>query len=207
MIRFPFVFMVFWLALPAPAAADNGAPKPQFGPFYSGQLLVAAKTMVDPRFAQTVIYLADHDRKGAFGLVLTRPLLQGSAVDFMRGLKMEAAPDADPAIRISLYSGGPVEPGAGFVLHTNEYKTEGTSMARGAVAVTASLKAVRDISMGKGPRRHAVFLGYAGWGPGQLKGELQRGDWLIAPYDEAVVFDDAFKTKYDRAKALVGVPM
>ena len=180
-------------------------PGPQFGPFYSGQLLVAKPSMADPRFGETVIYLAEHDRKGAFGLILNRPLLRADIADFMKGFKM--APDPDISGRFNLFSGGPVEPGAGFVLHTNDYQTDSTGMVRGQVAVTASLKTLRDIGLGKGPRRYGVYLGYAGWGPGQLEREMLMGGWDIAPYDEAIVFDDEFKTKWTRARATIGIPM
>ncbi len=188
-------------------AGGARAEPPQFGPYFSGQMLVAAPTVDDPNFAETVIYLADHDAEGAFGLIVNRPLGRGPAADFMVGLKMTPPDDVDPTIEIRLGLGGPVERDAGFVLHTNDYQTEGTAMIRGAVAVTASLKAVKDISRGKGPRRHLVILGYAGWGPGQLENEMRRGDWGIAPYDETIVFDAEDKTKWRRASDRIGIPM
>lgn len=197
--------LVLLAAVAAPALSLAEPPQPQYGPFYSGQLLVARPAMGDPRFSEAVIYLADHDAKGAFGLVVNQLVGRGPLKDFMAGLKM--APADDVTGDVALYAGGPVERGAGFVLHTADYATEGTAMRRGGFSVTASLKAIRDIAQGKGPRRYRVLLGYAGWGPGQLENELRRGDWDIAPADEAILFDDDTGSKWARARAAVGLPM
>lgn len=198
------------LALLMGAAADADGPagaaaEPEFGPYFAGQMLVAGPSLQDPRFAQTVIYLAEHDRGGAFGLVVNRPIGRGPLKDFMAGLNLK--PDDKVAGDIRLFAGGPVDGAAGFVLHSADYRTEGTALMRGGVAVTANPKVLDDIAHGLGPRRYRVFLGYAGWGPGQLENELRRGDWNVAPYDEGVVFDDAIETKWSRARAAVGVPL
>jgi len=199
------------LAVAAPAhAADDGKdapPGPQHGPYYSGQLLVAEAAMPDPRFSGTVIYLADHDAAGAFGLVVNRPVGEGPVRDFLMGLGMEPDPSEKLSGEVRIHSGGPVEPGAGFVLHTNDYQTETTGMIRGKVAVTASLKAVKDIGLGTGPRRYLILLGYAGWGPGQLEAEMRRGDWQIAPFDETTVFGSDDDAKWQRARKRAGIPM
>ena len=178
---------------------------PEFGPYYAGQLLVAAPSMQDPRFAETVIYLADHDSHGAFGFIVNRPIGDGPLKEFMAGLGLH--PDATVTGDVQLFAGGPVDPGAGFVLHSSEYHIDGTAMVRGPVAVTANPAVLSDIGLGKGPRHRRLFLGYTGWGPGQLENELRRGDWNIAPYDEGIVFDDAIKTKWSRAHAAIGVPL
>jgi putative transcriptional regulator len=205
------LILTLLLAAASPALAGDAAkavpPAPQYGPYYSGQLLVAGPSMPDPRFQGAVIYLADHDAEGAFGLIVNRPVGAGPVRDFLLGLGMTPDPTEDISGDVRIHAGGPVEPGAGFVLHTNDYQTETTGMLRGKVAVTASLKAVKDIGLGKGPRRYLILLGYAGWTSGQLEAEMRRGDWQIAPYDEDTVFaaDDA--GKWDRARKSAGIPM
>ena len=209
MIRALILMVLLTAASPAPAgdAAKAGPPAPQYGPYYSGQLLVAGPTMPDPRFQGAVIYLADHDAEGAFGLIVNRPVGAGPVRDFLIGLGMQLDPAETITGTVRIHAGGPVEPGAGFVLHTNGYQTETTGMIRGKVAVTASLKAVKDIGLGKGPRRYLILLGYAGWGAGQLEAEMRRGDWQIAPYDETTVFGEDDAAKWARARKSAGVPM
>lgn len=209
MIR-ALILMIF-LAAAAPTLAGDEAkgipPAPQHGPYYSGQLLVAGPAMPDPRFRGTVIYLADHDAEGTFGLVINRPVGAGPVRDFLIGLGMKPDGSESYSGDVRIHAGGPVEPGAGFVLHTNDYQTETTGMVRGTVAVTASLKAVKDIGTGKGPRRYLILLGYAGWASGQLEAEMRRGDWQIAPYDEETVFGADDAAKWERALKSAGIPM
>ncbi|MEQ9574523.1 MAG: YqgE/AlgH family protein [Rhodospirillales bacterium] len=209
MIRALILTVLLTAVFPAQAgdAAKAGPPAPQYGPDYSGQLLVAGPAMPDPRFQGAVIYLADHDAEGAFGLIVNRPVGAGPVRDFLMGLGMKLEPTEDVTGEVRIHAGGPVEPGAGFVLHTNGYQTETTGMIRGKVAVTASLKAVKDIGLGKGPRRYLILLGYAGWGAGQLEAEMRRGDWQIAPYDETTVFGEDDAAKWDRARKAAGIPM
>lgn len=200
------------VAVAAPVLADGGArggppAEPEHGPYFSGQLLVAGPTMPDPRFQGTVIYLADHDAEGAFGLIVNRPVGEGPVRDFLIGLGMQPDPAETITGDVRIHAGGPVEPGAGFVLHTNDYQTETTGMLRGKVAVTASLKAVKDIGLGMGPRRYLILLGYAGWASGQLEAEMRRGDWQIAPYDETTVFGADDAAKWARARKSAGIPM
>ena len=82
------------MALVSPVRSDETS-RPQNGPYYSGQLLVAGPSMPDPRFAGVVIYLADHDREGAIGLVVNQPLGGGPVRDFLIGLGHPPADDDD----------------------------------------------------------------------------------------------------------------
>lgn len=209
-MRCVLILMVLLLPVAPVVAGDTvrpASPAPLNGPYYSGQLLVAGPTMPDPRFKGAVIYLADHDAEGAFGLIVNRPVGEGPVRDFLIGLGMTPDSSENFTGDVRIHAGGPIEPGAGFVLHTNDYQTETTGMLRGKVAVTASLKAVKDIGLGKGPRRYLILLGYAGWASGQLEAEMRRGDWQIAPYDEDSVFGDDDAAKWDRAQKSAGIPM
>jgi putative transcriptional regulator len=53
--------------------------------------------------------------------------------------------------------------------------------------------------MGRGPKRYLVALGYAGWAPGQLEGEMKTGGWVAVPADEALTFDENYEKKWERA--------
>jgi putative transcriptional regulator len=162
----------------------------------TGQLLIAMPTMADPRFAQSVVYLYAHNSDGAMGLVLNRPLVRPTFDDLLRQLEIAPVP---PARQIKLCSGGPVENGRGFVLHTGDWTGEGSLRVDGALALTASLDVLKAIAQGGGPRQGLLALGYAGWGPGQLDVELQQNAWLSAPADETLLFDGDHETKWRRA--------
>lgn len=171
-------------------------PSDDAAPYLTGQLLIAMPGLMDPRLSQAVIYMCAHTSEGAMGIMLNRPLEQPSFEDLLRQLHVEPVP---PARRIRLFVGGPVDNGRGFVLHTSDWTGEGSLVVDDRLALTASLDVLKAIATGGGPRHGILALGYVGWGPAQLEGEIQRNTWLSAPADEALLFDSEHETKWRRA--------
>ena len=170
--------------------------------FLVGKLLVAAPKMDDPRFAKTVIYMVKHNPSGAFGLIINRAFGAGSMKEFLKGFDIDAsAVEGD----IRLHYGGPVSPAVGFVLHTADFNGPDTQVVNGKMALTTEKSVLKAIAEGQGPRRRLFAFGYAGWGAGQLEGEIARGDWFNVPADEQLIFDEDLKTKWSRASDKVRV--
>jgi putative transcriptional regulator len=151
-----------------------------------GQLLVASPRMGDPRFRRTVILMVRHDKNGALGVTINRPLEERPLASLLEALG-EKDVTAEGSVRI--FAGGPVQPQVGFVIHTAEYRRPETITVDGQVAVTSSREVLRDMARGQGPRKALVAFGYAGWSPGQLEGELLRSDWFTATQDPRLIFD------------------
>ena len=172
--------------------------------YLAGQLLIAMPGMRDERFAHSVIYMCAHSEEGAMGLVLNQVLESLSFSELLSQLGIE---DETPETEIPVHFGGPVEAGRGFVLHTTDFKQDATLEVDGEIALTATIDILKAMSRGSGPRRHLLALGYAGWGPGQLEFEVERGDWLYAPADEALVFGADQKTKWRRANDKAGLKL
>lgn len=168
----------------------------------TGQLLIAMPAMEDPRFAQTVVYMCAHSAEGAMGLVLNRPLARPSFSELLEQLEMKPVP---PARDIRLVEGGPVEQGRGFVLHSSDWTSDGSLRVDDSTALTASLDVLQAIAEGGGPKESLLALGYAGWGPGQLDGEMQQNAWLSVPAEKAIIFDDDDATKWKRALAVLKI--
>lgn len=164
----------------------------------AGQLLVAKDELRDPRFVRSVVYLIHHDATGAMGLILNRPVAEASLSELLEQAGLEGT-GVKGVIRV--HFGGPVEPGRGFVLHTTDYKIEDTKIVKNGIAVTAQPEILRAIGTRTGPRKSLFALGYAGWAPGQLEAEIKAGAWETVPADEALVFDENFETKWERAMA------
>jgi len=164
----------------------------------AGQLLVARTELRDPRFIRSVVYLVHHDAGGAMGLILNRPIGEASLSELLAQAGVEGT-SVNGEIRV--HFGGPVEPGRGFVLHTADYKIEGTQVVKDGIAVTARPEILRAMGTGTGPRKSLFALGYAGWASGQIEGEIKAGSWEIVPADKALVFDEDYETKWERAMA------
>lgn len=202
-VRALFLFTLLALTAAIGAAADSNPPLGQIH-FTRGQLLIAAPHMPDPRFAQSVIYMVDHDESGAFGLIVNRPVGSGSLDSFLKGFGIatdEAGGD------IVLHYGGPVEPERIFVLHSAEWQSVANTEVRGPVAVTAGVDVFEAIAENAGPEKSLIIFGYAGWGPRQLEGEMARDDWITAPADFSLIFDENADSKWERAFAVGGVPL
>jgi putative transcriptional regulator len=164
----------------------------------TGQLLIAAPSIGDPRFAHTVILMVRHDREGAFGIVINRPVGERPIAALL-----EATGDNDSDVTgvVRVFAGGPVQPELGFVVHSAEYRRAETVDVDGRVAMTASRQILLDIGHNQGPEKSLFALGYAGWGPGQLEGELAHNDWFTAPAQPKLVFDDERDKLWDEAMA------
>lgn len=186
------------------AGAEPPADVGPQGEYLTGQLLVASPDMGDPRFTETVIFMIKHDAHGAMGLVVNRVLGTGPIADLLKGLGIES-PEAQG--EISIHYGGPVQPYLGFVLHSTDYSDETTVKVNDRIALTTELSILEAISNGEGPSHSLFALGYAGWGPGQLEGELAQDAWYVAPADEQIIFDEDMESKWTRAIALSAIDL
>ncbi|WP_338069645.1 YqgE/AlgH family protein [Rhodovarius crocodyli] len=195
------------MAMRKTGSGAGTGPSHGSGDWLTGQLLIATPAMQDPRFAQTVICLCAHSADGAMGLVLNRPLDSFAFEDLLQQLGITPAP---PARAIRMVSGGPVEGGRGFVLHSPEWQTDGTLPVPGGpdregAALTASVEVLKAIAEGNGPRDCLLALGYAGWGPGQLEGEIAANAWLTVPADADLLFGSKPEATWRQALAKLKV--
>jgi putative transcriptional regulator len=182
------------LACAAPALAEAALEAPKDVPAHAslaGQLLVAAPAMGDPRFAQAVIFMARHDKSGALGIVINKPVGERPLASLLEALG-DKETSAEGNVRI--FAGGPVQPEIGFVVHSADYRRAATIVVDARVAVTSTREILRDIARKQGPHKSLIAFGYAGWGPGQLDGEMAQRAWFTAEEDVDLIFD------LDRAK-------
>jgi putative transcriptional regulator len=170
-----------------------------------GQFLVAAPQMSDPRFSRTVIYMVSHSGEGAMGLVVNRDIGRGPLRALLSGFGIRRSRGNRS---ITLHYGGPVEQNRGFVLHSDDYAGPNTHRIGGDLALSTGRDVLEAVADGKGPRRSLFLIGYAGWGPGQLEGELAREDWLVAPADDRLIFaEDPAAEIWQRAYSHAGMPL
>jgi len=182
--------------------APKEKDKPTKDAYLEGQILVAMPGMPDPRFARTVIFMCAHSADGAMGLVINRVVDDLSFSDLMRQLKIDGA---GRALGRRVHYGGPVETSRGFVLHSDDYRADGTLAVKGGFALSSTIEVLRAIADDKGPRQSLLALGYAGWAPGQLDQEIQANGWLSVEADEELVLGPGLEDKWDRAIRKIGV--
>jgi len=170
--------------------------------YLAGQFLIAMPQMKDPRFARTVVYLCAHSAEGAMGLVVNR-LFDGLTFrELLEQLGIEMGSECE-AIRV--HTGGPVEGGRGFVLHSDDYMHDSSMRVQEGIALTATVDVLRAIALGAGPEKSILALGYAGWSAGQLDAEIKENSWLNVPADPALLFGTDPDRKWDAAIHKLGI--
>jgi putative transcriptional regulator len=102
-------------------------------------------------------------------------------------------------------NGGPVEPQRGFVIHTPDWDGPGTIQAAPLGAMSASLEVLKAIAAGEGPGKWLFALGYAGWGEGQLDGEMRRHGWYAAKGNPEILFDTPAAGRWKATWAAEGI--
>ncbi len=178
-------------------------------PSLCGKFLIAMPGMGDARFDKTVIYVCAHSDEGAMGFIINQTLDNPKVPDFLCQLEIITEEERHElpqhALKKNMHSGGPVEPGRGFVLHTQDFESASTVEVHGGVRLTATLEILRAIATGNGPELSLMALGYSGWSAGQLEDEIVSNGWLVADAEESIIFDQKNETKYSRSLRLLGV--
>ena len=170
---------------PAPAIGQTVGVLPGSSPT-KGRLLVATPPLDDPNFDRTVIFVLEHHDEGALGVVLNRPTEEELGEPLDRWEDLQASP-------AQVFAGGPVETDALIALAlANSPLDEPSEDLSPVVGRVASADLTADPAFVAG-RVSAVrvFRGYAGWGPGQLEGEIMAGAWLVFDAEP----DDVFATQ------------
>lgn len=169
--------------------------------YLGGQLLLAMPGMGDPRFEKAVIAMCVHDDNGALGIGLGRIIPRIGFHELLGQL------DIDPGVApdVPIHLGGPVEPQRGFVIHTPDWGGQESVHVGTRWTLTATLDILRAIAEGRGPSRWVAALGYAGWGAGQLEGELFGNGWFATPGSPDLLFDCDVENRWASAFQSAGV--
>ncbi|MDX1518586.1 MAG: YqgE/AlgH family protein [Gammaproteobacteria bacterium] len=150
----------------------------------SGNFLVASNSLQDPAFANTVILLLKHDNSGTIGIILNRRS-KISAQEVMPRIDWSGNPP-------NVYFGGPVALNSVRVLVRSEQPLPVGTRVMDEIWIIDSAESLAGYSADlAGKMESNVYIGYAGWLPGQLEAEILRGDWKLWPGDQAAVFTDS----------------
>jgi putative transcriptional regulator len=169
--------------------------------FLSGKLLLAMPGIGDPRFERAVIAMCVHDENGAVGIGIGH---QRAGIG-VRGLLEQLGLDPGQAPDGPVLHGGPVEPGRGFVLHSEDWGGQDTIKVVGLGALTGTIDVLKAIAEGKGPRQYLIALGYAGWGEGQLDEEMTRPGWFAADGRTEILFETPTAERWEATFKAEGI--
>jgi putative transcriptional regulator len=149
----------------------------------AGKMLVAQRKLRDPNFIETVVLLLHYSEDGAMGLVVNRQT-KISLSELFPDVKAKK-PLSDP-----VYAGGPVQRTAGMaLLRSSTEPSDSRHLFANVYLITDKKLLEKSLAAGKASSTFRVYLGYCGWAPDQLEGEIEAGAWHVFPGDAGQVFD------------------
>ena len=162
----------------------------------SNHFLVAMPQLDDFTFTKSVIYVSQHDAKGALGIIINRPLslTLGKVLEHLNIEITQPKIANNPVLM-----GGPIGQEHGFIIY-EQHTSQGEE-----ILLSASKEMLDNIAKNKGPEDFLITLGYAGWEEGQLEKEIACNNWLIVPFNRKVLFEIPLKNRWQKAAAIIGV--
>jgi putative transcriptional regulator len=175
----------------------------------TNHFLIAMPGLEDALFGKSVVYVCEHNARGALGLVINKPSDINLPALFEKvDLPLQRADLSNSPV----FHGGPVQTERGFVLHEpifvgadQETLYASTMRIPGGLEMTTSKDVLEALSSGNGPKKVLITLGYAAWGEGQLETELGENSWLTVDATREVIFDTPVGERYERALGLLGL--
>jgi putative transcriptional regulator len=178
----------------------------------AGHFLIADLDLADPPFYRSVVLVLDHSDTGAFGLVVNRPLgLTAAQIVLDPSVEVEFP---ERRGKIPLYGGGPVETQAVFCLHSGlpeAYRSAAVREVQPGLYFEPSFPALQPYVSGQAPELPPddapvirLFLGYAGWGEGQLENELDQEAWQVIEARSSLVFQTPPQDIWKKAMEIRG---
>ena len=164
--------------------------------------LLSMPQLTDDVFGRSVIYLADHNDDGAWGIVVNKPIgLQLGEV-----FKQLDIPDENSPLRHEeVLQGGPVNQQHGLVLHPPGPSFDSTKDFGGGVSLSSSRDVLEALAAGEEPDHHLVVLGHAGWSAGQLEAEISDNAWLTSPASADILFNTELENRRDAVAERIGI--
>lgn len=158
-----------------------------------GQLLVAHPNLPNRSlFAHSVIIITEHSRRGTTGVILNKTsehnintLLQDRGVDLGEG--------------VELFTGGPVNPGALLLLHSDEWYASNTMHIQGGYAISSDTVMIQKLHQNNCPMFWRLCVGLSGWMPGQLESEIKEETWLTCEPEPSIIFEYSGRTQWRKA--------
>lgn len=202
MLRFIVALLVGGFCMLSLEAADSQLPWQQrggVGDLAPGALLVASRALDDPSFVETVILLLHHGEQGAMGLIVNRR----TTVPIARVFESDetVSHQVEP-----VFVGGPVaRTGVQVLVRSSSPIADGRSVWRDIHLIGSAEALRRRLSGPTDAERFRVYLGYAGWSPGQLEREVETRSWHVLPPDADIVFDRDPDTLWTRQIRRTGV--
>ena len=169
---------------------------------FTNQFLIAMPVLTDPYFAKALVYVCEHNERGALGIIVNRPLDMTLGNLFER---VELKLDKPEISNQPVYFGGPVQTDRGFVLHRPAGEWQSSLKVTDEIAMASSRDILLSIADHGTPTDILVTLGFSGWSARQLESEILQNAWLSVAADPRVLFEMPYEERLPAAMQILGI--
>lgn len=166
--------------------------------------VIAMPTLNDPLFHRSVVYICEHNRDGAMGIIINKPLVELTIQTVLSRLDITPF-KACAELEQSVFNGGPLAEEQGFILHTPQTGFSSSIAVSDEIMITTSLDVLKSIGSNMQPKELFVSLGYASWGNMQLENEIVNNDWLVTQLNSDIIFNCPIEDRWQKAAQTLGI--
>ena len=162
--------------------------------------IISLPHMKDPLFKKTVIFICEHDKHGAMGLIINKEI---NKKDVLFSNQENDKGLIQVLNKNNLFIGGPVLTDRMLFLHTNKNIDESISINK-EVSVSSDIDTLKSM-VNTNNQQYKLFLGHSGWSKGQLEREIENGDWLIQKSINSLIFEKKIDHIWGEATKSLGI--
>lgn len=170
----------------------------------TGKILLATPAISNEYLNKSMVLVCSHDENGAMGLIINKPIPSMSIRNLMRRLNL----DSRGLENFEVYFGGLEETDRCFVLHSNDYMSEESTVVKDGIALTINTDVIKASLTGgwnQGPRAKIICIGCCVWEVDQLENEVASSYWIPIESDEALIFGNPKVDKWGKALLKIGM--
>jgi len=170
----------------------------------TNQILISMPHMADPYFSKAVVYVCEHNKEGAMGMIINKQFQAPDLKELFE--KLYIGDDTIHSLVNDIFFGGPILLERGIVLHDAAYKSEGTINISDHISMTSQQHVLKELQH-KPDIPFKLMLGHSGWSQGQLEREIENGDWLMQSTSIDFVFNTNESKMWQIAAKSFGVEL
>ncbi|NRA73335.1 MAG: YqgE/AlgH family protein [Rickettsiales bacterium] len=165
-----------------------------------GKVLIASPVLsTRSYFSRTVIYVLRNSIEGSVGVIVNQPLTEFEGNVVVKHEKQDI-----PLKSTKAYAGGPMEIEKGFILQFDKKVKLGTDPL---IKLSSNISSLKTMAKRRTSKDSLFIFGYCGWASGQLEEEIINNDWLVAPANKKIIFEEENKNKWGKYLDLINVNM
>ena len=166
-------------------------------------ILISMPHMNDKLFGNSVIFMCEHDKKGAMGLIINKCFNKNDLKKLYDNINHKSSEILNSISEV--YLGGPVLVERGILLHSEKAYSEKSIKISDDFFISSDKEILSEMVRNKKSTKKRLFLGHSGWSAGQLESEIQNGDWLIQETSPAFIFNIPVKQMWNLSLQSLGV--